>query len=660
MPTRNICFVSSPIVKERTKKYVGLLCLGLITAIFAIYLQVGNHQFLNFDDNYYVTNNSHVATGMTGKNIIWAFTSVDEANWHPITWLSHMADVQFYGMNPRGHHLTNVVIHTVSSMLLLLFLLRVTGSFWQSSFVAALFALHPLHVESVAWVAERKDVLSALFWFFTLIFYAEYVAKRKRALFMLSLFSFVLGLMSKPMLVTLPIIMLLMDFWPLDRYRHEEQEQGLRQLSGRVLALIKEKIPFFVCSLLSAVVTIYAQNKGGTLQSFDVVPLQLRIENALIAYIKYIVKTLWPHDLAVYYPLTPSIPLWQVIGSLLVLVLLSAATIRAGRQSPYLPVGWFWFLITLLPVIGLIQVGEQSMADRYSYIPVIGLFIMAAWGVPDLTRGVQQREGILALLAGVVIIASAAQTWKQLGYWRDNISLYRHALQVTTGNYNINCNLGNAFASNGDLDAAIPEYQEALRIHPNFMEAHYNLGNAFARKGDLDAAIREYQEALRISPNDTKAHNYLGVTFARKGDLDAAIREYQEALRLSPDDTKAHSYLGAAFARKGNLNAAIREYHEALRLSPDDAKAHNYLGAAFARKGDLNAAIREYQEALRLSPDDTDAHNNLGAALVNKGDLEAAIRELQEALRLSPNDKTAHHNLGVVLTKKRMQDEARK
>ena len=480
-----------------------LVIMALVAITLTVYLKTGNYQFLGFDDDEYVTNNLHVASGMTGENIVWAFTSFDASNWHPVTWLSHMADVRFYGMNPRGHHLTNVVIHIISSLLLLLFLFRFTGSLWQSSFVAALFALHPLHVESVAWVAERKDVLSAFFWVLTLLFYSEYAAKRKPALYILSLFTFVLGLMAKPMLITLPIVMLLMDFWPLNRYRHEGEEQGLRQVSGRITAFIKEKIPFFIFSLISAVVTIYAQNESGAVKNFDQISLELRLENALMAYVKYIGKTLWPHDLAVFYPMPSTFPLWQVIGSLLVLLLISSATIWGVRRYPYLAAGWFWFLVTLVPVIGLIQVGGQSMADRYTYIPMIGLLIMVAWGAADLTRNLQHQKVVLALLAGAVIFASTAMTWQQLGYWRDDISLFRHTLQVTTDNSFINYNMGVALAEKGDLDAAIREYLEAVRISPDFTEAHTNLGIALGKKGNLDAAIKELREALRISPNET-------------------------------------------------------------------------------------------------------------------------------------------------------------
>lgn len=496
---------------------IVVVCLALVVITLSVYVQVGNHEFLSYDDDVYVTGNPHVASGITGKNIIWAFTSVGErtGNWHPVTWLSHMTDVQFYGMNPGGHHITNVVIHTLSSLFLLLLLFRFTGSLMQSAFVAAMFALHPMHVESVAWVAERKDVLSAFFWFLTLIFYCEYVSKLKPALFILSLFCFVLGLMSKPMLVTLPMIMLLMDFWPLNRYQPEEREQGHRLLK-RVTTLVVEKIPFFAFSLLSGIVAIYAQHNVGATTSLYSLHFMLRMENALISYVKYIYKTLWPHDLAILYPMSKSFQLWQVIGSLIILFLVSVTVIRAGRRFPYLLVGWFWFLITLVPVIGLIQVGSQSMADRYSYIPSIGLFVMAAWGIADLARGFKYPKGILTLLAGAVIVASAVLTWQQLGYWRDNVSLYRHTLQVTTGNLTIN----------------------------------YMLGKALAQKGDQDGAIRQFQEALKTNPYDTKTHGSLGIAFADKGDLDAAIRQFQEVLRINPDDTKSQTNLGKALALK--------------------------------------------------------------------------------------------------------------
>ncbi|MEI6702168.1 MAG: tetratricopeptide repeat protein [Deltaproteobacteria bacterium] len=589
---------SNTTVDTRRNLRTFVVCAVLIVVTLAIYLPAVNHEFISFDDPSYVTKNSHVSSGITVNTVKWAITSIDEANWHPITWLSHMTDVELYGMNPRGHHLNSIIIHTISAVLLLLLLYRLTGSLWHSSFVATLFALHPLHVESVAWVAERKDLLSAFFWFLTLLLYSEYVKKPREVisgnssliphpssvLYILALVSFVLGLMSKPMLVTLPIVLLLMDFWPLDRYRHDEKEQAPPRRTDRVLALIKEKIPFFACSLFSGIITIYAQHKGGATRTLDEIPFILRAENALIAYIKYIFKTIWPHDLAVLYPMPSAFPLWQVIGSLLVLIIVSVFAMMVGRRFPYIPVGWFWFLITLIPVIGLLQVGVQSMADRYSYIPSIGLYIMAAWGTSDLTRGLQQQKNILALTAGVVILVSAALTWRQLGYWRESISLYRHTLQVTTGNYLINNNLGLDLAEKGDLDAAIKAYQESLRIKPDYSKAHYNLGVALAEKGDLDAAIKEFRAAILIEPNYMKAHSNLGLALGKKGDLDSAIREYKTALQITPDDKITHYLLGCTFEMKEDLDAAIREYQATLRISPNDTNARNNLGRALARK----------------------------------------------------------------------------
>jgi protein O-mannosyl-transferase len=628
-----------------------LLSVVLIAITCAVYWQVGDHGFLNLDDNDYVTENPHVATGLTGSNLRWAVTSVAAANWHPLTWVSHMVDAQLYGREPRGHHLTSVALHAASALLLFLLLVRATGFLWRSLFVAALFALHPLHVESVAWVAERKDVLSALFWYLTLLFYLEYATRRKTWLYLSALLCFVLGLMSKPMLVTLPIVMLLLDFWPLGRYRLGEGGTGQGQLTGTARTLVTEKLPFFACSLLSGLITVYAQHTGGATKSLSAIPFPHRLENALVAYAGYLGKTLWPHDLAVYYPIPDSFALWQVAGSLVLLLVISFAVLRAAGRLPYLLVGWFWFLITLLPVIGLLQVGEQAMADRYSYLPAVGLFIMAAWGIPDAIRGWPNREALLSLAGALVLGASAALTWQQLGYWQDNISLYRHTLSVTSGNYLMHNNLGLALAEKGELDAAIAQYQETLRIVPTDLNALNNLGLALASKGNLGAAIQQYQEALRIKPDDAKSHNNLGLALAGTGALDDAIRQYQEVLRTHPDDQKVHLNLGAALAGKGDLPAALVQFREAVRIRPDDMKAHNNLGVALAGTGDLDNAILEYREALRIHPDYSEAHNNLGVALAGKGEAAAAILQYREALRTSPGNAMAQKNLAEALAK---------
>ena len=496
-----------------------------------------------------------------------------------------MMDAQLYGLNPGGYHLTNVGIHALSAVLLFLILYRLTGCLWQSSFVSALFALHPLHVESVAWVAERKDVLSAFFWFLTLILYAAYVAKRKKSLYLLTLFSFVLGLMSKPMLVTLPVVLLLLDFWPLNRCGSQELQPERRLLTGSTPAsLLKEKIPFFACSLISAVITVFAQHAGKAINN---VSFELGAENAIVAYARYLAKAFWPHDLAIFYPLPASIPLWQAAGSLLVLLLVSAAALRTRRRYPFIALGWFWYLVTLVPVIGIIPVGGQSSADRYTYIPLIGIFIIIAWGAPILVRNLPYRKCMLSLLAGAVLTASAAVTWQQLAFWRDSVSLFGHAIQVTPPNHTIHAMMGNALVTHGQLAAATKEYEKSLRIKPDYARAQINLGivhnllgNDFAAKGNLEAAISQYRQALVIRPDDPETHTNLGNTLANSGNLDAAITEFRKVVTIAPDSTDAHNNLGIILAKKGNLDAAAQEFKTALALNPDSSEAQDNLQQA--------------------------------------------------------------------------------
>lgn len=554
----------------------------MVIITLTVYVQVGTYPFFTFDTADYIANNPHIENGITGTNIIWALTSVDAYNWHPVTWLSHMAIADLFGMNPHAHHLANVAIHCASALLLFALLLRLTGAIWQTAFVAALFALHPLHVESVAWVAERKDVLSGFFCFLTIILYARFVAKPKPVPYLLTLISFVLGLMSKSMLVTLPFLMLLIDFWPLNRIQQPGHEKGLSQLVKRLLTLTKEKIPFFACSLFTGIITVYAQNRGGVMIDFREISLPLRIENALLAYVKYIGKTLWPLDLAFFYPFPISIQWWQSLGSLLILLLISVITIRLNRRCPCFAVGWFWFLIALVPVIGIIQVGGQAMADRYTYIPITGLFIMAAWGFPELVRGVRYRQGLLALLAGSVVFATAALSWRQLSYWQDSISVFRRTLQVTCNNYEIHSLLGTALADKGDLDGALAEHLEALRINPGYSGVHNNLGLTLAGRGDYNGAIRQYAQALQLDPNNADAHYNMGLVFQKTGNLDAEIYEYQEALRINPDFTRLHNNLGIAFAKKGALDKAIQHFRMALQINSRNIKAQNNLEHSYA------------------------------------------------------------------------------
>jgi len=583
-------------------------------------MQVGNHPFQIIDDGDYITENPRVVLGITSDNIIWAFTSVHSSNWHPITWLSHMADAQLFGMNPRGHHLTSVAIHTVNTLLLFYLLLRLTRAHWQSFFVAALFSIHPLHVESVAWVAERKDVLSMFFMLITLHFYSEYVMKQNNMHYFLSLFFFILGLMAKPMLVTLPIVMLLLDLWPLDRYRHTGT-QRVHQISSTVIALIKEKIPFVLFALLSCFITIYSQHQGGSVATLANIPFHLRIENALLAYVTYIVKTLWPHDLAIFYPFPATIPFWQSTLALGFLLLLSAVAIRSVRRYPYVAAGWFWFIITLVPVIGFVQVGGQSMADRYTYVPLTGIFIIIAWGGSDITKGMRHRQGVLAMLTVTIIFVSATLAWYQLGYWRDNISLYRHAIKITTGNNSlIHSSLADALMlrGNDNLNEAILEYRKALQLNPNNWPAHWNLAIALIDIGAIDEAIVEYKEALRIVPDNVEIHYNLGRAFNDKGNFDDAIQQYQKALQLNPSHIKSYNSLGIAYSGKGMFDEAIQKYYEALQIDPNYVDAHYNLGLDLTNRGRLDAAIFEFREALRINPNYVKARKKLDAAITGK------------------------------------------
>lgn len=511
--------------KEKDSPALALLiCITMLAVTFAVYWQVGGHEFLTYDDDVYIARNKHIQNGLTVDGIIWAFTSVEQCNWHPVTWLSHMLDARLYGMDPRGHHLTNVMFHCAATALLFFLLFRITGAMWRGAFVAALFALHPLHVESVAWAAERKDVLSACFWMLTLLFYSGYVklprdrAGKRAAFYFLALLSFILGLMSKPMLVTAPVVMLLLDFWPFHRIGGVARHSTVTFFTA-----VTEKVPFMLCSAASSVITIYAQRNGGAVVPLDVIPLVGRFQNTLVSYAGYIAKTVYPHDLAVLYPFNYSIPLWQIFSSALALLLISALSVRLWRKYPFFAVGWLWYLVTLIPVIGLVQVGNQSMADRYMYIPSIGLFIIAAWGMSALfgtgsdEMNTTDSEAACARTAGYVscaapvaiataiLIAATVATWRQTGRWKDNFSLYRHTLDVTRGNHIINCNLGIAYGRIKNLDAAIGAFKSAVMAKPNDLKARNLLAATLAEKGDIDAAIAEYGKTLSMNPYDKDA-----------------------------------------------------------------------------------------------------------------------------------------------------------
>jgi Tfp pilus assembly protein PilF len=591
-----------------------LLALALVVAIAIVFAPVARHGFVNFDDPQYVTENPFVTSGLTVRGISWALTTGYAGNWHPLTWISHMVDVQAFGLNAGAHHLTNVFLHTASALLLFTLLYRMTGAPGRSWFVAALFAVHPLHVESVAWIAERKDVLSAFFWMLTIWAYVRWTAgnaegRRPKAKgwspasglwYLAVVLLFALGLMAKPMLVTLPVTLLLLDVWPLRRVS------------------MREKIPLFALALASSVVTFVVQQQAGAVKELASLPVGRRVANALVAYVGYIGKTLWPTNLAAIYPYPESVPGWHVAAAIAVLVMVTWLAVRVRRGHPYVLVGWLWYLVTLVPVIGLIQVGSQPIADRYTYVPLIGLFIIAAWGIPDLLAARPLRTSVLAALAGLVVAACAVTARAQVLHWRDSVALWQHTIAVTGDNYRAHGNLGHALASEGRLDEAVHHYSEALRIRPTYAEVQNNLGLALTAQGKIDEAISHYSEAVRLLPDYFEAHSNLGAALAGRGRYAEAIDHFAIALRLQPDHdrarqnlVRAHYDFGRVLAERGDIDSAIQQFLDALRLDPANADLHYDLGVMFVRKGDLRAAINRFEEALRIDPNRQDARRAL-------------------------------------------------
>ena len=622
------------------------IALGLVGVAIAVYLPVVHNDFVYYDDPKYVTENAVVLRGLTWPGIRWAFTTGTDANWFPLTWMTHMLDVQLYGAHAGGHHVTNLVLHVISTLLLFGVLYRMTGAMGRSGFVAGLFALHPLHVESVAWVAERKDVLSTLFWMLTLWAYVWYVRKPQLKRMLLVLLTFALGLMSKPMLVTLPFVLLLLDAWPLNRLR----ERSIRQLAI-------EKIPMFALAIASSIVTFIVQRKGGAVGGLEAYPLVLRMGNALMSYVGYIGKMFWPARLAAFYPYPETLSTGAVLGAAVILAAISFLAIRSARSRPYLIVGWLWYLGTLVPVIGLIQVGNQAMADRYTYVPLIGLFIIIVWGVYDLLGQWTLRRIVLPVTGALVLASCAIIARAQVQYWKNSSALWTRALDVTDDNYVAHNNLGLALAGQGKIDEAIEHYNEALRLRPNYATARTNLGAALAKQGKSADAISNYTQVLKTKPDLPEAHVDLGAALASQGKVDDAIAQYNEALRLRPDYAEAHANLGLVLASQGKVDEAISHYTQALRLKPGFVEVHNNLGYVLATRGQWDDAIRQYNEAIRLKPDFELARMNLAVALANQGKTKESLSAFMEVLRINPNNDAARASIAQLAEQARREAE---
>jgi protein O-mannosyl-transferase len=683
--------VSRSSVPFWAQRFCSPLYLALLLAVvtLAVYWPVHGHDFVNYDDADYASANPHVQSGLKWANVVWALKTGFASNWHPLTWCSHMLDWQLFGNSPGAFHLVNVLFHSANAVLLFLLLRRMTSALWRSLVVAALFALHPVHVESVAWISERKDVLSTLFFLLTLWAYVEYADRRgtespkaeapnQKApspksthhaarltppapaptepqakasplpYYFLALLLFALGLMSKPMLVTLPFVLLLLDYWPLRRLH-------LSTINFPLSTLL-EKLPFLALCVASSIVTYIVQHEGGAVSTQ--LPLGGRVANALVSYVRYVGKMLWPENLSVLYPHPGYWPWKPVLGSALLLLVITVAVLFFARRKAYLATGWFWFLGTLVPVIGLVQVGIQCMADRYTYIPLIGLFIILVWGVSDARPPRPCRGPVLTGLASLALVASAVLTLQQEQYWRDSEALFTRAVQVTRNNYLAYNNLGFYLSSKGRVDEAMENYRKSLDLNPNYEDALNNMGYALAGLKRYQEAIPYYKQALRMRPKHPEVHNNLGNALSELGQVDEAMAHYRVTLDQNPEHADAHNNYGIALAMKGNLEDAIREFDAAIRFKPHYASAHSNLGNALAVQHKFAEAIVEFKESLRLNPKDAQAHNNLANVLAEQGQLDEAIVHYQKALDLNTNNPEAHFNLALSLLRQQKPNEA--
>ena len=632
---------------------IVVICVFLATITWLVFGQTLGHGFVNYDDPQYVYDNVEVTSGLTLHGVTWAFTHSHFNNWHPLTWLTHMLDWQLYERKAGGHHLTNLLLHTASVLLLFLVLSQMTGALWRSAFVAAIFAIHPLHVESVAWIAERKDVLSGVFFMLTLGAYVRYVRRQTLGRYAVMWILFACGLMSKPMLVTLPFVLLLLDYWPLNRVTNQRLEVGSRgsgvssQLPSQsyrepgwslVGHLILEKVPLLALCVVSSVATFLAQ--GNAIVSISRLPFWWRLNNAFLSYVVYVRQMLWPFRLAPFYTYPQTFPAWEVAASILLLIGLTAAAIALRRGHPYLVTGWFWYLGMLVPVIGVIQVGSQAHADRYTYLPQIGLYLALTWMIADLAKS-WRRRWILTATATAVIAFLSWIAWVQASYWREGESLWKHTLAVTGNNETAHSLLGDLALEKGLIDEAAAHYQAAVNVWPSSPTFQAKLGKALLRKGLNDEAVVHFQKAIELASHRTdteraELQSDIGNELLQKGLVDEAIVQFQQALELAPADRIIHNDYGNALLRKGRVDEAIVQFQKALDSGVEDAYAptiHYNLGNGLRQKKLLSEAVAQYREALKRAPRLVAAQDNLAWTLATAPD--ASLRNGSQALELA-------------------------
>jgi Flp pilus assembly protein TadD len=613
------------------------ILIGLVALNLFVYWDVQRFDFVNWDDSTYLTENPNVQAGLSASNVWWALTTGHSPYWHPLTWLSHMLDVTLYGMDPGPHHVTNLIIHIASTLLVFLLLRRMTRDTGPSAFVAAMFAVHPLHVESVAWLAERKDVLSSVLLLVTIWMYVRYVEAPSSQRYLAVAGAYALALMSKPMVVTLPFALLLLDVWPLRRRS------------------IIDKVPLIVLALATSVATFVVQKQVGAVAGLSALPLTLRIQNALLGYVMYLWTTIWPTHLAAFYPLR-DIAAWEIAGAAGVLVALTVLAFLARRRYPYVLVGWLWYVVTVAPVIGLMQAGEQARADRFMYVPILGLFIIAAWGGRDVLRRFRVSPRTAVVAAGVLVAVAAWMARAQAATWADSVTLWRHAQRVTDRNYIAYENMGQALREKGELAAAEANYRQALELAPSHSPGyeaviHNSLGMVLEREGKTAEARDHFASAVKRSPRFAEARNNLANALATDGAFDEAVVHYRAAIELKPEYTEPRVGLGAALLRLKRPAEAIAEYRNAIRLDPGLAQAHNGLGGGLAMEGKDEEAMAEYREALRLKPDLPSAHLNVALLLIKRGEVPEARRHLETALSIDPTYTPALRALQAITPK---------
>jgi tetratricopeptide (TPR) repeat protein len=652
-----------------TRRQALAVCGLLLLAVAMVFVQTVRYGFVNLDDGEYVSENLHIFPGLSMSGIAWVFSHAHAANWHPVTGMSHMLDCQIYGLRAGGHHLTNVLLHAATAIALFLLLRQITGSFWPAALVAALFAVHPLRVESVAWIAERKDVLSGLCFVLILGTYVWYVrgpASWHRYLPLAVLFA--MGLMAKPMLVTVPALLLVLDYWPLGRMAGSplrRREGGGPRSAGTaapstpvpLARLVLEKVPLLVLVGVCCGMTMWAQGK---FSAFDrhVAPWW-RIANALVSYVLYLIQFVYPVGLAAFYPRPQyGLPLWQVLGALVLLVSILAAGLRWRRRCPYLLVGWLWYLGMLVPVSGIAQVGSQRMADRYTYLPQIGVYIALAWGIADICRGRPRCCRLLGIGSALVLAVLMGCAWRQTSFWRDSETLWRHALACTSENSEAENSLGADLAMRDRFDEAIAHYQTALRFRPDYMEAHANLGAALSAQGRWEEAVSHCRKAVEIKSYSAMAHNNLGAALAGQGRGDEAVRWYEKALDLDPDYLQAGVNLVSLLTAQGRLKEAAAARQKILERTPNQVEVHDSLGNALGRLGRIEEAMAEYRNALAIKPDDVEACINLGYVLTCLGRFDEAMPQYQKALEIQPETVELQNDVAMCLAGQGRFDQA--